>query len=302
VHQRRLNRPFRLAAAAGLLALAGAVASLVAAQQAPPGDALSSAPESAAVPEDPTRTAGGALAAFMGLRHYLTIRELKAVMTADLQARFDHDSAPFNGKRGGRIAAYDFSERDLKPAAQVVRSAVGARPPETSAAAPTGGGPAAYLASMRSLWEEQGEATELRVETARLVRQEDGLWRVASLDRLRTDPLRFREAVSGVTALRLLLRAWTRGDLRAARSNMSPAFIKKFNGRDQALRDLLVGGPDPRHAAYQILEMKPEGPAASVARIKLFESNAHRPTPLDGSVHTLRMVKKGAPWLLDAWD
>lgn len=299
---RRFKTPFRLAPAAGLIALVGAAASLVAAQQAPPEGALSGAPESVAAAEDPTRTAGGALAAFMGLRHYLTIRELKAVMTPELRARFDHDSAPFNGKRGGRIAAYDFSERDLKPSAQVVRAAAGTRTPEASAGASAAVGPAVYLATVRSLWEEQGEATELRTEITRLVRLDDGLWRVASLDRQHADALRFRESVPGVTALRLLLRAWTRGDLQAARSNMSPGFTKKFSGRDQALRDLFVGGGDPRHAAYQILEMKAEGPAASVARVKLFESNAHRPTPLDGSVHTLRMVKRGAPWLLDAWD
>jgi len=295
----RLNLPLRFVPAAGLIALALAYVQAPSAQQATPDEAASEQGESAAAPDDPTRTAGGALASFMGLRHYLAIRELKAVMTPELQARFDHDSAPFNGKRGGRIAAFDFAEKDLKPVTPVVRAAAGAKPPG-AVASPSGA--AAYIATVRSLWEEQGEATEMRTETVRLARREDGLWRIASLDRLRADPLRFRDAVPGVTSLRLLLRAWTRGDMQAARATMTPAFLKKFNGRDQALRDLVVGGPDPRHAAYQILEMKQDGPATSVARIKLFESNAHRPTPLDGQVRTVRLAKKGAPWLLDSWD
>src|SRR6059036_800516 len=65
--------------------------------------------------EDPTRTAGGALRQFMASRDYRTIKRLKSVMTDRLQARFDHDSSPFNGKRSNRLAAFDFTERDLKP-------------------------------------------------------------------------------------------------------------------------------------------------------------------------------------------
>src|SRR5436309_15729881 len=58
--------------------------------------------------EDPTRTAGGALRLFMASRDYRTIKRLKRVMTARMQARFDHDSGQFYGTTGYRIAAITF--------------------------------------------------------------------------------------------------------------------------------------------------------------------------------------------------
>ncbi len=257
--------------------------------------------EPAPAAEDPTRTAGGALAAFMRLRRYLTIRELKAVMTPELQARFEHDSTPFNGKRGARIAVFDFTEKDLRavrPSGKSVRAAT-AVPAGAASDAP---GPAAYLATVRSVWEDQGEAVEQRVESVRIAQREDGLWRVASLERVSSDPLRFKEAVPGVTALRLVLRAWVGRDPAATRGNLTAGFLKRYEGREGALKDLFAGANDPRHVAYQILEMKPQGAAVVVARVKLFEASPGRPSPLDGSVHALRLVRKGPPWLLDAWD
>src|SRR6266446_5201339 len=116
--------------------------------QAPEGsptpgtELLPEAQEGTPTAEDPTRTAGGALRLFMASRHYQTIRQLRGAMTERLQARFDHDSAPFNGKRGNRLAAFDFAEKDLKPA----RTAGKQVTPASS-----------YIASVRSLWEEQGE-------------------------------------------------------------------------------------------------------------------------------------------------
>ncbi len=278
--------------------------------------------QEAAPAEDPTRTAGGALAVFMSHRHYLTIRQLKAVMTTELQARYDHDSVPFNGKKSTRIALYSFAEKDLKPVPVSTKLAKGAKPsgaapsppggtaaagmgasppPDEPAAAPLPG-PSTYLASVQSLWADQGEAVEMRVESIKVARREDGLWRVAAMDRVSAEPLRFKDAVPGVTALRLVLRAWAARDPAGARAGLSPGFLKKHQDRDSALKDLFAGAADPRHAAFQILDMQPVGATGATARVRLFEAFADRPSPLQGSDHTLRMVKKGAPWLLDSWD
>jgi hypothetical protein len=246
-------------------------------------------------PDDPTLTAGGALAAFMSSRHYGTIRQLKSLMTPALQARFDHDSAPFNGKRTIRLSAFEFSEKDLRPAGPR-----GGRPAGQSA--PGASIPEAYVATVRGLWEDQGEAVELRTESVRIARNDQGLWRIAALDRASSDALRFRDAVPGVTVLRLVLRAWARRDAKTARGYMSPAFLKRYAGRDEALEGLLAGREDPRHIAFQIVEMAAKGENEAVARVRLFETSPGRPYSLEGSVHTLRMVRKGAPWLLDAWD
>lgn len=237
--------------------------------------------------EDPTRTAGGALRLFMASRDYRTIKRLKSVMTARLQARFDHDSAPFNGKRGNRLAAFDFTERDLKP----VRSS-GKLPAQ----------PASFLATVRSLWEEQGEATEKRTETITITQQDDGLWRIADLSVASSEKLRFTEAVNGVTALRTILRAWHRGDPATARTNMSDAFLKKYQGRDEVFRAMFIPAEGRRHAAYEIVEMTPQGTAAAVARVRLYETVIGEPGPLGGQPRTIRMVRKGSRWLLDGWD
>jgi len=237
--------------------------------------------------EDPTRTAGGALRLFMASRDYRTIKRLKSVMTARLQARFDHDSALFNGKRGNRLAAFDFTEKDLKPPRPIPR----ATPP-----------PATFLAGVRSLWEEQGEATEKRTETVTIVQQEDGLWRIADLVVASSEKLRFNDAVNGVTALRVILRAWHRGDPAAARSNMTDVFLKRYQGKDEAFRAMFAPPEGRRHAAYQIVEMTPQGTAAAVARVRLYETVIGEPGPLEGQPRTIRMVRKGSRWLLDGWD
>ncbi len=135
----------RLAWGAGALWLAAALsawAQLPSASSTPPGAAPAgegtTGQEETGTPpaEDPTRTAGGALRLFMASRDYRTIKRLKSVMTDRLQARFDHDSAPFNGKRSNRLAAFDFTEKDLKPA----------RP----AAGRTGTQPVSFIATVRS--------------------------------------------------------------------------------------------------------------------------------------------------------
>ena len=255
----------------------------------------SATPSPTPAPDDPTRTAGGALAAFMSFRHYGTIRQLKALMTPALQARFDHDSTPFNGKRTIRLSAFEFSERDLRP--------VGSRGAKPAAQGAPGTPPAeTYVAAVKGLWEDQGEAVELRTESVRIVRNEDGLWRISGLDRVASDTLKFRDAVPGVTALRLVLRAWARRDVPAARAYMSPAFLKRYAGREEALQNLIAGGDDPRHTAFQIVDLEPKGTNEAVARVRFFETSPDRPSSLEGSVRTLRMVHKGAPWLLDAWD
>ena|SRR5437773_9327653 len=268
-----------------------------AAPQAEPGEAV--VPPPAAVDER-TRTAGGALAAFMASRNYHSIRALKSVMTPRLQARFDQDSVPFNGKRGARIAAFDFQESDLKlvPPPRLKGAAAAAR---TTPPVPAPPPEETYVATVRTLWEEQGEAVEQRVESLRVTRQEDGSWRVGSLDKVSADGLRFTDQVPGVTTLRMALRAWHRRDLAAARSLMSAALLKKYQGREETLRAIFVGGDDPRHAAFQILELK-EGALDEVAKVRLFETRPGQPTTIAGSPVTVRLVKKGPRWLLDAWD
>jgi len=252
--------------------------------------APAAAQEAAAAPgaEDPTRTAGGTLKVFLASRDYRTIRRLKGVMTEKLQARFDHDSAPFNGKRTNRLVAFDFTEKDLKPS----------RPPKPGPNGPV----AAYAATVRSLWAEQGEATEKRTESATVAQREDGLWRVADLVPSGSDKLRFAEAVAGVTTLRMVLRAWHRGDLAGARSHLSGAFLKKYAGRDEALAALFAPSGGRAHAAYQIVDMAPRGTGGAVARVRFYETVIGEPGPIDGMLRTLKMVRKGSRWLVDGWD
>ena len=281
-----------LALACGLLAGTLLVEARPAAAAPPegsqPGETATPASEAEPTPatEDPTVTAGGALRLFMASRHYQTIRELKGVMTEKLQARFDHDSAPFNGKRGNRLAAFDFTEKDLKPKTAGRQAA-----PATT-----------YVASVRSLWEEQGEASEKRTESVVIVQQEGGVWRIADLTLGASEKLRFGDAVNGVTSLRQVLRAWYGGNAAAARAQMSEAFLRKYQGHDEALASVGAPGEGRRRAAYQIKEMTPQGTTAAGARVLLFDTAPGEPTRLDGREHTLKMVKKGQRWLLDAWD
>lgn len=284
------NRIERVGALApvGLLALAALLTCTrpAAAQMpdAPPGAGVEDEGESPeeGAPQEATSTAGGALRLFMASRDYRLMKQLKGVMTPRLQGRFDHDSAPFNGKRGNRLAAFDFTEKDLKP--------------RSKATSPT------FLASVRSLWEEQGESTEKRTETVTIVQQEDGLWRISDLVMASSEKLRFTETVNGVTALRTFLRAWHRGDPAAARSTMTEAFLKTYQGRDEAFQAVFTPSNGKKHAAYQIVEMTPKGTTAVVARVRLYETVTGEPGPLDGPSRSIRMVRKGSRWLLEGWD
>ncbi len=266
-----------------------------------PQDVPPAAPEDAEIEEPPpaedlTRTAGGALQAFMASRNYRSIRALKGVMTPRLQAVYDHDSAQFNGKRGIRLAAFDFTERDMKP----VRSA--GRPVKAQTAAIAAETPPAFTATVRSLWEEQGEAVEQRVETVEITQQENGLWRVSGLRRQTAERLRFPDPIPGVTTLRMVLRAWHRSDLAGAKPHLSAAFLKRYEMREEALARLFGSAPGTQHAAYQIVELKPRGEETVLARVKLYETVSGEPRPLEGSLRSLRLIKKGPRWLLDAWD
>jgi hypothetical protein len=198
-------------------------------------------------------------------------------MTPALKAAYDRDSARFNGKQGVRLAAFDFREPPPNPAARSVAVAV------------------------KSLWEDQGEAVELRTETARLEREESGVWRVGSLEKGGSEALRYKETVSGVTALRLILRAWQRRDLEGAKSLMSDAFLKRSAGREEGIAAVFSGDPSLKRAAFRIVDMAPRGGSAVVARVRLVESAPARPSSLEGTPRTIDLVKRGSRWLLDDW-
>jgi hypothetical protein len=247
--------------------------------------------EGAPAVEDPTQTAGGALKLFMGSRDYRMLRRLKSVMTENLQARFDHNSAPFNGKRNNRLVAFEFTEKNLKPSRPA-----GAKPAGKAAAA------SRYIATVRSLWAEQGEASEIRTESITLTSREDGLWRVADLAQSSSENLRFAGTVDGVTSLRMVLRAWIRGEAAGARSSLSDAFLKRYAGRDEALAALFAPSNGKAHGAYQIVEMTPQGTTGAAARVRFYDTVIGEPAPIDGRVRVLKLVRKGSRWLVDAWE
>jgi len=248
---------------------------------APAPDAVppEAAPAQAPVPavEDPSRTPGGALAFFMASRDYRTLRDLKSVMTPALKAAYDHDSTPFNGKQGIRLAAFDFREPRVNPGAR------------------------GLIVPVKSLWEDQGEAVELRTESASLERQESGLWRVGRLEKGASESLRYKEPVPGVTALRMILRVWQRRDLEGARSFMSDAFLKRYAGREEGIAAVFSGDPSLKRAAFRILELAPRGSTTAVARVRLVETAPGRPSGLEGTPKTIELVKRGARWLLNDW-
>ncbi|HXH28467.1 MAG TPA: hypothetical protein VNL37_05440, partial [Candidatus Polarisedimenticolia bacterium] len=222
---------------------------------------------------------------FMASRNYRSLRQLKSVMTPALIKRFDYNSATFNGKRGNRLAAFDFGEDDLRP----VRTRKGSAP-------------SIYQATVKSLWDNQGELVERRTESIRIAQQEDGLWRVGVLEEVSSDSVRFSDAVPGVTNLRMLLRAWARRDLAGAESQMSSAFLKSYQGREDALQTIFVGDPDPRHAAFEILDLQPLPSGGAEAHVRLYDASPDRPSPLDGYERTLRFGRSGARYVLDAWE
>ena len=237
-------------------------------------------------PDDPTLTAGGALRLFMASRNYRSLRQLKAVMSEALVARYDRNSAPFNGKNRVRLAAFHFSSDDLRPV--TVRGQKGS-PPGT------------YIARVRTLWADQGEAVELRREAIRLVRQDSGLWRVSRLEKIESEPLRFRSDLTGQITLRRLMRGWHRRSLASAQRHFGPRFQKRYEGREEDLAALFVGEPDPKHAAYRIAELKEVGDRRLVAKLELFVTSPGQPTPIKGAPVIVQLVRQGPSWLLDAW-
>ncbi|MGH9798314.1 MAG: hypothetical protein ACRD5D_09195 [Candidatus Polarisedimenticolia bacterium] len=268
-----------------------------------PGETAAEVPpdEPEEAPDDPRLTAGGVLRFFMASRSYRTIRDLKSAMGSALVARFDRDSSPFCGKRNIRIAAFEYAEKDLKPVPLKTAKTAGVKPPPAETGS-VPAGPAAYTATVRSLWEEQGEAVERRTETLRLSRGDDTLWRVADLQRSVADNLRFTETVDGVTIVRMVLRAWHKGDPAAARPHLGASFLKRYDARPEALQVLFKGGNGAaRHAAYQIVEMKAAGDAAT-ARIRLLRASGTDPASLEGEPGTLRLARRGGRWYIDAWD
>jgi hypothetical protein len=247
-------------------------------------------------PDDPTFTAGGALRLFMASRNYRTIRALKSVMTPALVGRYERDSAPFNGKNRVRIAAFDFEPKDLKPILSK-----GRRERATTSTG-TDPGVSAYIAPVRSLWADQGEAVELREEAIRIVREDSGLWRIARLETVSSESLRYRSDLQGLVPLRRIMRAWHRRSLGSARRHLSPTFEKHYEEREDALGALFVGQEDPRHAAYKIVDLKDVAGRRLVAKLVLFDTSPGQPSALEGSSVILQMIKQGSQWLLDAWD
>ena len=243
------------------------------ASSAPPA----TAPDGSPAAEDPGRTAGGALAYFMASRDYRTIRELKSVMTPTLTATYDHDATPFNGKKGYRLSAFDYREPAPKPSA------------------------ASWTASVQSLWDDQGEAVELRTESVRLTRDHDAPWRVAGLAKSASEPQRYQKAIAGVTSLRMILRDWIRRDAEGARGLMTDACAKRIDGTNDGLVTTFVGDPNVRRAAYRILEMIPDGTTKVNVKVRLVETPPGRPASLAGVARELVLVKKGQRWLLDDW-
>lgn len=222
-------------------------------------------------------SAGEALAFFMGSRDYRTIRDLKSIMTAACRAAYDRDPTPFNGKKGFGLSAWDYREPALKPQATAAGIAV------------------------KGLWEDQGEAIEVRTETVRLVREAGGPWRVAAIEKTASEPLRYKESTPGVTTLRQILRAWIRRDFAAARGYLSDAYLKRIAGRPEGLEAVFAGDPNVRRAAFRIVEIAPKGSAAATAQVRLVEASPGLPTRLDGVPKTLALVKRGSKWLLDDW-
>ena len=115
------------------------------------------------------------------------------------------------------------------------------------------------------------------------------------------EPLRYKETVAGVTALRTILRAWQHRDLEGAKSFMSDAFKKRYAGREEGLEAVFFGDPSLRRAAFRILELSPRGSSATVARVRLVETAPGRPSSLEGSPKSIGLVKRGSRWLLDDW-
>jgi len=260
--------------------LAGGSAGAQEPPPAPEGQVPEPMPGESATPAaDPGATAAAALAFFMHSRDYRTLRELKSILTESARATYDHDSVAYNGKKGIRLAAFDYRE----PA-----------PKATSTA---------YAATVKTLWDDQGEAVEQRTETVRLTREGGGggPWRVAALQKADSQPLRFKDATPGVTTLRMVLRAWVKRDVAAVKANLTDALVKKLTAKGDSVEGFVMGDAALRHAAFRIDGLDAAGTTQAAARVHLVESHNGRPGSLDGTPHTLTLVKKGSRWLVDDW-
>lgn len=226
---------------------------------------------------DPGESPGGALGFFMTMRDYRTIRQLKSILTPQANASYDRDSVAYNGRKGIRLGAWDYKEPVPKP------------------------GAVTHVSTVRSLWDEQGEAVELRTETVKLQREATGPWRVASLTKTASENLRFKETIPGVTSLRMVLRAWRLQDAAAARSLLTDAFLKRLEARGDGLAALLTPAEGKRHAAFRIRGYEAKSATQGIARIGLVDVPPGKPGPLDGAPRTLTLVKKGSRWLVDDW-
>jgi hypothetical protein len=283
--RRRLNR-LSLVVLAGLLAVVTAPS--LRGQQTPPPPPPSGPPDETGAPAaegaelvppatDPGETPSGALAFFMGSRDYRTIRDLKTILTPQAKAAYDHDSVSYNGRKGVRLAAWDYREPAPKPGALTVTTTV------------------------RSLWDEQGEAVEQRTENVRLQREATGPWRVAALAKTASENLRFKDAIPGVTSLRMVLRAWRQRDLQAGRPLLTDALLKRLEAKGDGLAALFTPPEGKRHAAFRIQSYTAQGTTGAVAKVGLVEVALGRPGPLDGTPRTLTLIKKGSRWLVDDW-
>lgn len=240
---------------------------------------------------DPTITAEGALTMFMRARNYRTIRILKSVMTPSLQASYDRDSARFNGKQNVRLSAFYFAPENLK--AVHYTGPKGAREADI------------YDATVRSLWTDQGELADRRLEVVRLAQEESGLWRVGRLDIRESDKSRFQEQIPSVTSLRKVLRAWHRRQTALAEPLLSESFVKEHavEGEEAGLTSLFEGDLSLRHAAFEILEILwEEETVEATAHVDLYVTARNRFGALKPLPRRLNLVRVGAGWYVDSWE
>lgn len=237
---------------------------------------------------DPTVTAEGALTMFMRARNYRTIRMLKSVMTPSLQASYDRDSARFNGRQNVRLSAFYFQPNDLK--AVHYTGPKGAREADI------------YDATVRSLWTDQGELADRRLEVVRLAQEESGLWRVGRLDIKKSDRSRFQEQIPSITSLRKVLRAWHRRQAALAKPLLSQAFLKEHFIEEEGSSPLFDGDPSLRHAGFEVLEILWEKNAAeATALVDLYFTARNRFGALEPQPHRIELVRVGAGWYVDSW-
>ncbi len=238
--------------------------------------------------EDPTATAGGALTLFMRARNYRTIRILRSVMTPGLQTSFDRNSARFNGKQNVRLSAFHFQDEDLDPIRHA--GARGARQPTI------------YDATVGSLWTDQGELAEKRVELIRLVQEENGLWRVGRLESVETNRKRFQEQIPCVTSLRKFLRAWHKRRPEDAIPYLSPALLGRYEGQEEKLREIFEGDPELRHAAFRIIGIVwEEDQPKATAHVAFNVTAKNRFGALDATMRRVSLTREGSRWYVDSW-